>query len=95
MNIPNQLPTFTATARRYSDWLAWWHGIWKSALHSASGAVLAGASTNVAATWGPAGWVNGMDWAQVVAAFFGALFIGAMRYVNRVTRPGNTLSPFR
>lgn len=88
-----------ASTRRFRDPLAWRFGIWKSALHSATGSVLGAAGTNSVEGLSPAFLQPytagvGMDFRQMAAMFAVFLFIGAVRYVHEATKPGNTAYPF-
>lgn len=85
--------------RRYSDRMAWTYGLWKSSLHSATGAVIGAAGTNSVEGMAPAilqPYVDGlgMDFRQAVGMFATFLVLGALRHVHEITKPGNTPRPF-
>ena len=86
--------------RRMSDVRAWLRGLLKNSLHSATGSLLAALGTNGIEGMAPQAAQHyvegiGMNFSQAVAVFVVSLGIGALRYVNTSTAPGQTQPQFQ
>lgn len=79
---------------RLSNVRAWFRGLLKNSIHSATGSVLVTLGTNGLDGTVPGFEGVGLDWRQMGAVFTATLVIGALRYVNEVTKPGTTSDPF-
>jgi len=82
-----------------SDVRAWLRGLFKNAVHSATGTLLAAMGTNTIEGMSPNAirpFVEGigMNFQQAVAVFVVSLGMAALRYVNQSTAPGNTNAPW-
>lgn len=76
----------------------WFRGILRHALHHATGAILAGVSTNGIEGMAPVAlqpYVDGlaMSLTQCAAVFVMSLWLAGLRYVHEATAPGGTTPP--
>lgn len=97
--MTTRLQSSASYVRRMSDVRAWLRGLLKNSVHSATGSLLASIGTNGIEGMAPPAlhaYVDGigMNFSQAVAVFAVSLGIGALRYVNTSTAPGNTEPPF-
>ncbi len=89
--------------RRVSNFRAWFRGLLKEWLHSATGTILSGIGTNGMEQLAPEQVAGiaikthlegvGLSCHQCVAVFGVTLFLLTLRRVNAATAPGNTTPP--